>query len=118
MSSRRRGKKKGVPKGDAAAGEKLFKARCTQCHTIAKGAPNKQGPNLYGLLGRQAGTLPGYNYTKANRESGITWTDKTLYEYLENPKKYIKGTKMAFPGLKKPKERADCVAYLKEAATA
>lgn len=105
---------KAVPVGNSVEGEKLFKARCTQCHTIAKGAPHKQGPNLYGLFGRTAGTVPDYKYSDANKKSGIVWTDQTLYDYLADPKKYIKGTKMAFAGFKKPSERADCVAYLKE----
>lgn len=63
------------------------------------------GPNLYGLFGRKTGSVEGYSYTEANRDKGIIWNEGTLFEYLENPKKYIPGTKMAFAGLKKPKER-------------
>lgn len=74
---------------------------------------NKQGPTLFGIVGRQAGSVEGYSYTKANKESGITWGDETMFEYLENPKKYIKGTKMAFPGFKKEEDRRDVIAYLK-----
>ncbi|KAL6060871.1 Cytochrome c [Balamuthia mandrillaris] len=104
------------PGGSVDKGEKLFKARCTQCHTINKGGPHKQGPNLYGLLGRKSGTVPGYKYTKANQDAGITWTEDTLFNYLENPKKYIPKTKMAFPGFKSEADRADVVAYLAKAS--
>eukprot|EP01090_Pellita_catalonica_P008828 TRINITY_DN19899_c0_g1_i1.p1 TRINITY_DN19899_c0_g1~~TRINITY_DN19899_c0_g1_i1.p1 ORF type:complete len:114 (-),score=27.33 TRINITY_DN19899_c0_g1_i1:48-389(-) len=105
-------KKKAAPVGDATKGEKLFKARCTQCHTINKGGPNKQGPNLYGIVGRKTGSVPGYSYTKANREADITWTPENLFEYLEKPKKFIPKTKMTFAGFRKPQDRADVVAYL------
>ena len=64
------------------------------------------GPNLFGLFGRKTGAVEGYLYTSANKDKGITWEEDTLFEYLENPKKYIPGTKMAFAGLKKPQERA------------
>lgn len=69
------------------------------------------GPNLFGLFGRKTGAVEGYAYTAANRDKGIVWNEDTLFEYLENPKKYIPGTKMAFAGLKKPQERAGKVAY-------
>ena len=72
------------------------------------------GPNLNGLFGRKTGSLPDYQYTDANKSKGIGWGDETLFEYLENPKKYIPGTKMAFAGLKKPQDRADVIAYLKD----
>ncbi len=63
------------------------------------------GPNLHGLFGRKTGSVEGYSYTEANRDKGVIWAEDTLFAYLENPKKYIPGTKMAFAGLKKPKER-------------
>ncbi|KAJ6291629.1 hypothetical protein OIU76_023668 [Salix suchowensis] len=72
------------------------------------------GPNLNGLFGRQSGTTAGYSYSTANKNMAVIWEEKTLYDYLLNPKKYIPGTKMVFPGLKKPQERADLIAYLKQ----
>jgi len=104
--------------GDVVKGEALFKARCTQCHTVAKGGANKTGPNLYGLIGRHTGSVPNYQYTKANKEANVVWTPDSLFNYLENPKKFIPGTKMAFAGLKSEKERADLVAYLVKASSA
>lgn len=82
-----------------------------------KGGAAKQGPNLNGLFGRQSGSVVGYSYTAANKNSGITWSDDTLFAYLLNPKKYIPGTKMVFAGLKKPQERADLIAYLKKSTS-
>ena len=98
--------------GDAATGAKLFKAKCATCHTANEGGPNKQGPNLFGVMGRQSGQVSGFKYTDANKNSGVTWGNQTMFDYLANPKKYIKGTNMAFPGFKKEKDRADVIAYL------
>ena len=101
-----------LPPGDVAKGEKLFKTRAAQCHTAAKDGPNGVGPNLYGIVDRQSGQVPGFVYSKANSESGVAWTVEVLDEYLENPKKFMPGTKMAFAGLKKAQDRADIIAYM------
>jgi cytochrome c len=96
--------------GDAAKGEKVF-IRCSSCHVLEEGQ-NRVGPHLYGVVGRSAGSVEGFNYSPANAGSGITWTPEILFDYLEAPQTYLKGTRMAFPGIKDPQERADLIAYL------
>ena len=99
---------------DVAAGEKYF-ARCQACHNIDE-PKNKVGPHLVGLFGRTAGTVEGYNYSPANKNSGVTWNAETLDPYLTDPRGYIKGTKMAFAGIKDATDRANVIAYLEQAS--
>ena len=97
--------------GDAAKGEKVFN-KCKACHTAEQDGKHKIGPNLFGIVGSEAAKKDGYKYSKAMAESGLTWDVATLDEYLKKPRKYVKGTKMSFAGLKKDKDRADVIAYL------
>jgi cytochrome c len=98
---------------DAEAGAKVF-VKCKACHQIGEGAVNSVAPVLNGVVGRPAGTYPGYNYSDANKGSGITWDEATLKEYLKNPRAKVLGTKMIFPGLSKPEDIDNVVAYLKQ----
>jgi cytochrome c len=98
---------------DAAAGEKVF-AQCRACHQIGETAKNAVGPHLNGLFGRKAGAVEGYNYSPANKNSGITWDEATFREYIKDPKAKIPGTKMVYAGLKDDKRIDDLVAYLKQ----
>ena len=104
----------GAHAGDAEAGEKVFK-KCAACHAVGEGAKNKVGPQLNELFGRTAGSIEDYKYSKAmstKGEEGLVWDAETLAAYLAAPKKFIKGTKMAFAGLKKDEDLANIIAYL------
>jgi cytochrome c len=98
---------------DAALGEKVF-LKCKACHQIGEGAKSAVGPALNGIIGRPAGTYPGYSYSDANKGSGITWDEATLKDYLKNPRARIPGTKMIFPGLPKDEDIDNVIAYLKQ----
>ncbi|KAI3411920.1 hypothetical protein GPALN_001978 [Globodera pallida] len=100
-----------IPEGDYEKGKKIFKSRCLQCHVIESTA-TKTGPTLKGIWGRKSGSVPGYDYSAANKSKGVVWSKETLFDYLLNPKKYIPGTKMVFAGLKKADERADLIKYI------
>ncbi len=97
-----------------AEGEKVFK-KCAACHQVGEGAENKVGPQLADVIGRTAGTLPEFKYSDGMIEygaAGTVWSEETLFTYLENPRTAVKGTKMAFAGLKKPEEREAVIAYI------
>jgi cytochrome c len=98
---------------DAAAGKTSFN-KCLACHAIGEGAKNKVGPELNGLDGRKSGTAPDYNYSDANKNSGITWNEAQFKEYIKDPKAKIPGTKMAFAGIKNEKEVNDLWAYVSQ----
>ena len=98
---------------DLAHGEKVFK-KCAACHSIVKGGKNNIGPALYNVVNRQVGVVSDYKYSKALTEYGKNWTFEELNGYLVRPAKWIKGTKMAFAGLKKEKDRASVILYLNQ----
>ena len=100
-----------APAQDAAAGKTSFN-KCMACHSIGEGAKNKVGPVLNGLDGRKSGTVEGYNYSDANKNSGITWNKDVFLEYIKDPKGKIPGTKMVFAGIKNEKESNDLWAYV------
>ncbi len=97
--------------GDATKGKVDF-ITCQTCHSIDAGV-NKIGPSLHAVVGRKAGTIAGFNYSTANKDSGITWTPEKLFQYLESPQRVVPGTKMTFAGFTDPQKRADVIAYLK-----
>jgi cytochrome c len=98
---------------DAERGKVAFN-KCRACHQVGEGAKNLVGPVLNGLFGRKAGTIEGFNYSDANKKSGIVWDEETFREYIKDPRAKIPGTKMVFAGLKDPKEIEDLLAYLKQ----
>ena len=98
--------------GEPEKGVQVFKTQCAICHAVEAGR-NKIGPSLAGVVGRKAGSVDGFHYSEANKNSGLTWDHATLDTYLANPKAVVKGTTMAYPGLKDAQARADLIAYLK-----
>lgn len=98
---------------DAAAGEKVFGV-CKACHQIGENAKNVVGPVLNGVIGRKAGSVPGYSYSAANKDSGITWDEATFREYIKDPKAKVPGTKMVYAGLKDEQKTGDLIAFLKQ----
>ena len=101
---------------DASAGEKTFNV-CRACHEIGADAKNAVGPVLTGVVGRKAGTYPGYAYSEANKNSGIVWDEVTLQDYLKNPRARVPGTKMIFAGLRKEDDIVNVIAFLKQHST-
>lgn len=98
---------------DAENGADVFK-KCRACHQIGEGAVNAVGPVLNGLLGRKAGSIEGFNYSDANKVSGVTWDEATFAKYIADPRAFMPGTRMAFAGLKDPLDVADLIAFLKQ----
>lgn len=96
--------------GDAAKGAKVFK-KCASCHAVEEGK-NKLGPTLFGVVGREAGAVEGFKYSKGLVSAGIVWDEASLTHFLKSPKKFIKGTKMAFAGIRKEKDMSNLLAYL------
>ena len=96
---------------DATGGDKVFRSQCSICHSPQPGR-NIIGPSLFGVVGRHSGEAPGFHYSQANRQSGITWTTVVLDRYLTSPREVVPGTMMTYPGLKDPKQSADLIAYL------
>jgi cytochrome c2 len=100
-----------MAEGDSAVGENVYK-KCKACHSTEAGE-NKVGPSLHGVIGRAVGTAEGYNYSDAMKSHGGEWTPDKLAAFLADPKGDVPGTKMSFPGLKKPEDIANVIAYLK-----
>ena len=98
---------------DSAAGERVF-TQCRACHQVGETAKNAVGPVLNGLFGRKAGTVEGYSYSPANKNSGITWDEAIFREYIKDPRAKVPGTKMVYAGLKDEKRIDDLIAYLKQ----
>lgn len=100
-----------LAQGNPAEGEKVFK-KCVACHA-AEAGKNKVGPSLHGIVGRKAGTVEGFKYSKAMQEADLAWTEENIAKYLEKPRDFIPGNRMAFAGLPKKEDRENVIAYLK-----
>jgi cytochrome c len=96
---------------DATQGQQVFKQQCSLCHDVAPGK-NRVGPSLAGIVGRQSGSVAGFQYSEGNKKAGLTWNAENLSTYLQNPRSAVAGTKMAYAGLKDDKKRNDLIAYL------
>lgn len=105
-----------LAEGDIKKGKKVFK-KCAACHTVKEGK-HKLGPSLFGIFGRTAGSVEGVKYSDAMIASGIVWDEDNMREFLTKPKGYIKGTSMAFGGIKKEKQLDDLIAYMEDKTTA
>jgi len=106
------------PEGDSEKGAKVFR-KCVSCHMVGDDAKNRVGPQLNGIIGREIASIEGYRYSKgmnAYAEAQNVWTETNMDAYLANPRKTVKGTRMAFAGLRKETDRHDVIAYLKEAS--
>ena len=99
--------------GDVAAGRTAYN-QCRPCHQVGPDAQNSVGPTLNGIYGRKAGEVPNYNYSDANKNSGITWDEANLKEYLKNPRAKVPGTKMIFPGITREAQLENVIAFLKQ----
>src|SRR5437588_967981 len=95
-------------------GDRLFRSTCGICHTIQPGQ-NRVGPSLAGIVGRKAGSAPGFNYSEANKNSNVVWDEAQLEQYLTDPKEFMPGTKMIYPGMKDAEKRKAFIAYLRDA---
>jgi cytochrome c len=99
--------------GDVEGGKRVAAKHCVVCHSFEKGGKQVYGPSLFGIAGKTAGAIKGYNYSVALKASGLIWTDKNLIGFFANPEQFVKGTKARFPGLKSAKQKADILAYIK-----
>jgi cytochrome c len=97
---------------DLDNGRRVF-ARCRSCHTITEDGPNMTGPNLYGVFGRRVGAHPDYNYSTAAKQADFVWDGERLDDWLENPRTFLKGTKMSFAGIPDANDRRDVIGFLK-----
>ena len=100
--------------GDPVRGRRIF-SQCMACHTVQPGQ-NRVGPTLHGIIGKAAGSVPRFNYSPANKNADVVWTEETLFEYLENPREFMPGTRMIYAGMPREQDRADVIAYIKSAS--